>query len=255
MLPWNQVHLIQEIANNAWPAKYYFFLNGWVLRFTSGATGRANSVLPLRYWGQNLEEDIRTVEEAYSAHNLPAKFMLYDYYAPENLQTELSNCGYYSDPEVYVMGAALTDFERMPLNHQYKYAGKPEKTQEWYDAFISLTTHRSTSDLIIMGEIMDRIRVPKKMYFSAYREDHIIGVVLGTLERGYLGILDLIIASAYRQKGIATSLLQKLVEWAESQGGKNLYLQVVKDNSEAVSLYRKLNMKKLFSYFYMTKIS
>ncbi len=253
MLPRHQVYLIQEIANNSWPAKHFFFLNGWILRFTSGATGRANSVLPIRYWGQNLEEDIRIVEEAYSAYNLPAKFMLNDYYTPENLQTTLSKYDYYADPEVYVMGASLTELRRLPENKGYKYTGKPEKTQEWYNAFVSLTTHRPKGDLIIMGEIMDRIRVPRRMYFSANIKDQIIGVVLGTLERGYLGILDLIIDPVYRQQGIATSLLQKVVDWAEREGGKYLYLQVVAENTEAVSLYRKLNMKKLFKYFYMTK--
>jgi ribosomal protein S18 acetylase RimI-like enzyme len=253
MLPRNQIYLIQEIANNSWPAKHYYSLNGWILRFTAGATSRANSVLPLRYWGKNLEEDIRIVEEAYSVYNLPAKFMLNDYYKPESLHEELSKNNYHADPDVYVMGAPLTEIRKLSLNLSYKYAGKPEMTQEWYKAFISLTTHRSKNDLIIMGEVMDRIRVPKRMFFSACIEDQIIGVVLGTLERSYLGILDLIVDPIYRQQGIATSLLQKVVEWAEKQGGKYLYLQVVAENSEAVTLYRKLNMKKLFNYFYMTK--
>jgi hypothetical protein len=47
MLKRDEVIFVQEIANNCWPAKEYFFLNGWILRFTDGATSRANSVIPL----------------------------------------------------------------------------------------------------------------------------------------------------------------------------------------------------------------
>ena len=61
----NKVRKLQEIFLNSWPAKDYFFLNGWILRFTEGVTWRSNTVIPLNYHGtkKTLGEDIHKVEK------------------------------------------------------------------------------------------------------------------------------------------------------------------------------------------------
>lgn len=70
-----EVKDLQEYLMNSWPAKHYYFLNGWILRFTDGVTSRANSVFPVRYTGtqKTLDEDIDLVEKAYKAHYFAAR--------------------------------------------------------------------------------------------------------------------------------------------------------------------------------------
>ena len=70
---------------NSWPAKYNFFLNGWILRFNEGVTSRANSVFPISYTGtqKKLDSDIDIVEKAYDAYKLPAVYTMHEFYEPK----------------------------------------------------------------------------------------------------------------------------------------------------------------------------
>ncbi|MHA1212736.1 MAG: hypothetical protein ACTSSH_09770, partial [Candidatus Heimdallarchaeota archaeon] len=52
----------QELGINAWSPQKVILLNGWLVRMNEGIFQRANSVLPLRYYGTNLAEDISQVE-------------------------------------------------------------------------------------------------------------------------------------------------------------------------------------------------
>lgn len=59
------------------------------------------------------------------------------------------------------------------------------------------------------------------------RNKHSVNLVLGVLED-------------YRGQGIATSLFNKVFEWAEEVGISRLGLTVIKDNRKAFDLYRKM---------------
>ena len=91
-----EIKQFQEFLLNSWPAKHYYFLNGWILRFTNGITSRANSVFPIRYTGtdETLDYDIDIVEKAYKAHNLAAVFTMHEFFEPENLKDKLLARGY-----------------------------------------------------------------------------------------------------------------------------------------------------------------
>lgn len=253
MLKRDEVIFVQEIANNCWPAKEYFFLNGWILRFTDGATSRANSVLPLFYFGSNLEDDIRLVEKTYQIHNLPVKFMLHDYYAPSELKSKLMKLNYQVDPIVDIMGNNINNLNKIPSSKGFNYEKDPERTKKWSETFVRLATDRSKEDQRGMLGIMDRIILPKKEYFAAALGNQIVGIVLGVVERRYLGIMDLIVDPNHLRKGVASSLLNMAVEWAKQCGCTHIFLQVVRENHSAVSLYKKLNFKRWYSYFYMIK--
>ncbi|MFX1314026.1 MAG: hypothetical protein ACFFHD_15680, partial [Promethearchaeota archaeon] len=91
----NLVRSLQENLINSWPAQYYFFHNGWILRFNDGVTSRANSVIPLNYYGNKttIYKDIEIVERAYRKYNLPTIFMMHDYYKPSYLRYKLIERG------------------------------------------------------------------------------------------------------------------------------------------------------------------
>ncbi|MFX0206193.1 MAG: GNAT family N-acetyltransferase [Candidatus Hodarchaeota archaeon] len=83
--------------------------------------------------------------------------------------------------------------------------------------------------------------------------NEIVGIVLGVLERRYLGILILIVDPTHRRQGITSSLLNMTLKWAKSNGCTHVFLQVVRENQNAVSLYQKIDFKRWYSYFYMKK--
>jgi hypothetical protein len=90
----DNVLLFQELTNNAWPAKEYFFIHGWILRFSDGFFSRANSVLPLHYFGSDVEEDIHNVERIYRNKGSFVIFQIPDYTMPSNLDSSLESLGY-----------------------------------------------------------------------------------------------------------------------------------------------------------------
>ena len=234
-------------------SKKNFFLKGWILRFTDGATSRANSVLPLHYFGSNLEEDINLVEKTYQIHDLPTKFMLHDYYAPSELKLKLMELDYHADPIVDIMGNNFDNLNKIPSSKEFSYKNYPNRTKKWSETFVRLASNRSKEEQRGILGIMDRIVLPKKKYYAAMSGNQIIGIVLGVVERRYLGIMDLIVDPNHRRQGIGTSLLKMTIEWAKEYGCENLFLQVVRENHNAISLYKKINLKRLYSYFYMIK--
>ncbi|MFX1493342.1 MAG: hypothetical protein ACFFBZ_03600, partial [Promethearchaeota archaeon] len=92
----NLVCRLLENLINSWPAQYYFFHNGWILRFNDGVTSRANSVIPLNYYGnkRTIAKDIDIVESAYQKYNLSTVFMMHDFYKPSYLRNKLIERGY-----------------------------------------------------------------------------------------------------------------------------------------------------------------
>ncbi|MHA2307462.1 MAG: GNAT family N-acetyltransferase, partial [Candidatus Hodarchaeales archaeon] len=176
------------------------------------------------------------------------------FYQPSDLHSKLASLDYYpSSYKMDIMGTNVESFPRLNLSNDFEVISSAERTEEWAEAFFRLATDRTPNDLITMCEIMDRIRIPLKNYLSLIVDNQVIGIVLGILDGEYLAILDLIVDENYRRRGIATILLSNTIEWCKRNSGKYMYLQVVKENTGAVKLYTKLNLKPWYSYYYMFK--
>ena len=118
-----EIKQFQEFLLNSWPAKHYFFLNGWILRFTDGITSRANSVFPIRYTGndETLENDIDIIEKAYRAHNLPPVFTMHELYEPESLKDKLLTRGYELYDHTRALGVGIDEIQSIKILNYLKY--------------------------------------------------------------------------------------------------------------------------------------
>ena len=123
MTPIKEVKRFQEFLMNALPAEHYFFLNGWILRFTKGVTYRANSVIPLNYTGDSafIESDIEMVENAYKSFNLPAIFTMPEYFEPKELDEALRNRGYIEQDRTNTMLMSVHNLELNDINNHINY--------------------------------------------------------------------------------------------------------------------------------------
>ncbi len=237
----------QELATNAWPARTYMFLNGWVLRLSEGVTKRANSVLPLRYTGEDVAKDIRTVEELYRENGLPAIFQLPDYFEPRSLQKTLRSLGYRSTDETLVMAAHVEGINAA-MTDRYTYCVEDKGSDRWFQA---LSDFSNESDEAFKGRkaIIDRI-ILSKGFFCAWKDDTIVGIGLGTIEKEYMGIYSFAVHPECRRKGIGQSLVAVMIQWAKERSVTYVYLQVHGGNSEAISLYEKTGFRELYHYRY-----
>ena len=75
-----------------------------------------------------------------------------------------------------------------------------------------------------------------------------------TVVRGYAGfwydgddaeIMTIGVDSAYQQQGIATAMLQRLIDEATAQGANRILLEVRVDNEPALALYRRFGFQRM----------
>ena len=67
---------LERLMADGWRAVEEEWLGDWMLRASSGFTGRGNSVLPLGDPGSSMETSVEHVEEWYAARGLPSQFHL-----------------------------------------------------------------------------------------------------------------------------------------------------------------------------------
>ncbi len=253
ILDQESIKIVQERANNIWPAEFSYLLNGWILRFSKGVTWRANSVLPLNYWGKNINKDISKVEEIYRKFNSSSKFMLHDQHDPPELLSVLTEASYKPVMPTHVMGKLFADIDIQSHDNGYSYHFMTNRDPEWYSALTRLSPNRSPYKMTVIGEIMDRVHIPQKRFFYAKNKSDIIGVVLAIIDSGYMGIMNLAVDPEYRNQGVATNLMYQTINWGKKEDTKWLFLQVEKSNTSARGLYEKIRLEDWYSYTYYEK--
>lgn len=76
--------------------------------------------------------------------------------------------------------------------------------------------------------------------------DKIVGYI-GMVNSGIEGdILNLAVSVEMRRQGIATLLMETLLQFAQSKGMEQLFLEVRESNMEAIQLYQKQHWKKIY---------
>ena len=248
------VKRFQEYVMNAFPSKFYFFLNGWILRITGGITYRANSVFPLNYTGAetHIEKDIEIVEKAYEKFGLPAIFTMHDYFQPENLDAILKSRGYKEDSHTNALYLEIDKVRRKNLNQDYDYEIHDYRTKE-FSNLLAQYTKKDEKQQEIINEISNRIIIPKKRFIIANYNGKVVGTLMGVLNaEGYVYISDILVIPDHRRNAVARSMIFTLLDqWAVKENAKYIWLQVEVENRDAHKLYNTLGMKKAYDYYYL----
>ena len=70
------------------------------------------------------------------------------------------------------------------------------------------------------------------------------------LERGHVGLFDIVTARAARRRGLGRRVVLGLMGWGREAGASHAYLQVVAANAPARSLYAGLGFQTRYGYHY-----
>ena len=81
--------------------------------------------------------------------------------------------------------------------------------------------------------------------FVAEENNAIIGYITATYCLDECDIITVAVSNKFRNKGIATSLINALIENLKSKGVTSLFLEVRESNVSAIKLYEKLGFIKL----------
>jgi hypothetical protein len=242
------IRTIEELSMNAWPALQTVLYDGWVLRFANGYTRRANSVYPLYPSSLNVEGKIQVCEKSYSDRGLRVAFKMTPESLPRELDSLLNARGYQVDAYTSVQLADLGNWQETP-SPDVELNGAI--TPEWFSAFCRMSAIDGTRKATLQ-RLLPSI-VPNKCFASIKAKGEVIACGMGVAQDGFVGLFDIVTDVEYRQRGYGKQVVQSLLAWGKRQGAHTGYLQVMLNNTPAVSLYAKLGFREAYQYWYRFK--
>ncbi|MFN3376547.1 MAG: GNAT family N-acetyltransferase [Burkholderiaceae bacterium] len=237
------LQVLEECALNAWPAQHTVLHQGWVLRANGGFTKRANAVSALQ--DQAPWDGVQAAAEAHYARlGQPALFRITPL-APAEADAALERSGYRHFDPSWVMTASL---EAAAPDTRVHCA--PGHTAEWLDGTAAAQGHPASAWPLHHATV--RAVVPAHACATLRVQGQALGYGLGVLERGWMGLFDLVVLPSARGQGLGTALVRALLDWGRQAGAQAAYLQVRIANSRAQQLYERLGFVPTYGYHYRT---
>jgi GNAT superfamily N-acetyltransferase len=215
----------------AWPALRAASIDGWLWRSSGGGSLRANSTSTIDFTGKDPEAAIAKVESRYHAIGAPARFQTFGDTSPAGLADRLRRRGYQQiDP-------TTTMFKRIePGATQGDVEIRDHAWNEWRDVYLNEITE---SRRAINALILDRIPAPRA-FLGCRRGGEIVATALCVIGFSCAVIECVTTRTDARRQGAAMAVLAALEHWASEQDADLIGLQVVSDNTRAVTLYERL---------------
>ena len=239
---------VEPHAVASWPARETLSLDGWLLRFSNGYSGRANSVATHAFWGSDLVHSVVRVEAAYQKRGRPCQFQITPATLPADLCELLKVRGYRPEPCSVVMIAETVSIAEN-LERLQRLDVKTEVGEPAMSTFAQLTREGSRSD----GDGDERLAVLRRI---AHPKFCVVlmsngaavssGACVSTGE--WAGIYVMRTAVQQRRRGHALRVLCEAARWALAQGSPRLYLQVDEANLAARGLYARAGFRDGYRY-------
>jgi len=246
-ISWQQ---LEERCANAWPSLISQLVDGWQLRFSWGVTRRANSVWPLEVGDEALlPQKLTLVEAFYHRRQITPCYKIPLVTELTWLDKTLAERGYYISAPTSVQTVALnTLLAQINKKETLPVSIDESLTEPWYQAY-SAEEAKTPQQAEIRRQIMMNIG-PRCGYASLQIEGQLVAVGLGVVERGWIGLFNIVTQPNYRRRGAATAVLRALAEWGQQYQAEHLYLMVMKNNKPAQALYAQYGFVPYFDYHY-----
>lgn len=234
---------LEEYTCRTWPTLETVELDGWLLRFAGGVTGRANAVYPLYPSKRDTLTKIAHVEQHYRERGLRPMFKLTEP-LHKTLDAILDGRGYTFYNDSRVMG--MTIGEALPV------AKHPVTLESFSDAWLADYGQ-------IMAERSEQVPtyrqlltsdVGKRVYASVWEGETRAAVGVLSWARAYGGIYCMATHPAYRGQGMATSVVSALITYAKEHGVRYAFLQVAGENIAAQTVYSRCGFEMMYRYWY-----
>ena len=240
---------IEEAGLNALQTQQQLFYDGWLLRVSPGKARRARSVNA--HFGSTLPLDAKIdfCEGLYAARGLPTLFRITPFIQPANLEAALEARGYVGFDPTYVQLA--------PLNRPPEVADAPEveleapPPAEFVAAVGALRGSTAEQRAAHLERLSNTPLVNRAVLARIGGE--IVGCGQVALEHGLAGVYDMVTAAAFRERGVATQIVNDMLLWAWNHGATHAYLQVDASNGPALATYRKFGFATAYTYHYRAR--
>ncbi|MEV6281769.1 GNAT family N-acetyltransferase [Kribbella sp. NPDC051770] len=224
------------------PAVETQYVGEWLLRASSGWTGRANSVLPAGDPGLPFSDAAKQAEAFYQERGLPP-LALVRIGSPE--QEAFREHGWTdarpTESDTLVLHTTL-DHVNAPPAYEVLVSDRPDA--RWYDAAFEGPVP-AVAPAVMEG-------APRTAFASVELDGQVVAVGRGSMTGHWLAVDAVRVAPAYRRRGLATAVLQGLARWAGPLGGRRTYLEVEEQNTGALATYQAVGYVEAYRYRYLT---
>ena len=240
-----QAYFLEEIAANGHVALNIMQYDGWLLRFSEGYTGRANSISVIYPSRKEIAEKVEYCEKYYAKQGLPTLFKLTEYDA--DISEYLEKRGYEVVTPTDVM---ILDLEKIDPAADRSECVFAEKPQEWLQPYFDFEKQTDPKKQELFRRILDKVLVDT-VYCTVMKDGKPAACASTAAEQGYALLHNVVVDPELRGKGFGEKLCRAILTRAKEDGAKHAYLQVVQGNKAALNLYHKLGFKKVYTYWYM----
>ncbi len=227
---------------NAWPSLECQFYNGWVARFADRYTKRANSVSPL-WQGATLDDElIHHIVGQYRQMNAHPIFRLTGLEA-EGVDALLASHGFNEfQPSYCMIHDNLHEFEA-----EDAISISSDLPEKWVQDIVH-SQHEDEAERSLR-DLVSRIRQTHG-FATLVMDDQPVAWGLGVVERGFVGLYDIVVLPDLRGLGLGRRVLGGLIDWGRQNGAQHAYLQVTEENKIARSLYASIGFRNAYRYHY-----
>lgn len=226
---------------NAWPAFEVELAEGWLMRFAEGYSKRANAASPILPGARLDEELIAQVLRAFAERGIPACFRLTGI-EDDGADALLADEGFVEyDPSLGMV--ALIDALADP---DPSVRIEPVAKPAWIAAAAAAQSV-DKQDTTKLGRIVRSIRQPAG-FATLVLDGQAAAWGFAVVERGFVGLYDIVVASDLRGLGLGRTLVSGLMGWGQRRGAERAYLQMREANQVADALYRSLGFTTAYRY-------
>ncbi len=240
-----QIRALETFYFKAWEAFETIDYDGWHLHFADGYTRRANSINPIYGSSLPLDEKITHCITEFTRREIAPVFKLTDAAIPNDLDAQLDQRGYTKGTIVSIQTA---DMRPRPFAWSDLAVSNNTLTDAWLDDFCRLNIV-DEKQLSPMRRLLHGITL-ETCYLRLIDGRETVAVGLGVCDGHHVGLFDIVTAMTHRRKGHGYALVESLLHWGKSLGATTGTLQVVHDNTPALTLYDRFGFEEAYTYWY-----
>ena len=242
------VRHLEQRSLNAWAAPRSAVMGDWLLRAAQGYTKRANSANALQP-GTQLTPALLDAIEAWYAHQGQRCIFRLSPLADAGVDALLQSHGYARvEPSLVMQRTAQAGDSTWQPPAGCTLHMDTQFSSHWLEGY-SQANGLSALSVAAHRTILQTTALPCA-YASIRCAGHVCAWGLAVLERGALGIYDVLVHPQQRRQGRGRVLVQSLLHWGAQHGASHCDLQVVGTNATAQQLYRSLGFAPVYGYHY-----
>jgi N-acetylglutamate synthase len=237
------VRATEERLVNVWPAVATMLMDGWVVRFANGYSGRANSASAI-VQGARLDAPLLAeIERLYAEAGLPPCVRVTPV-CDGSVEPLLMARGYRVKDQSSIMALDLEAYGDRAPDVRVRIEGAPSR--RWL-AGVCTRQRADKRNGDHLFAIVGQIRVPAA-FATLEIDGRDAGFGMCAIDRGWAEIGSIILDESLRGRGLGRVAVDALLTWAAGQGAGNAFLQVDVTNAVARKLYASQGFAELADY-------